>query len=120
MRSVVRSVLAGGILAALLATACTAFVSAQLKGLDDYPSDGAVGDLENACALLATRQDANACNDCITQSCSNELAYACNGGKDKKRWFSKMQECAQNPFEGRGALSWRCYLVGKYHHRSPI
>jgi hypothetical protein len=95
---IARTSVAIAVVACAFATACTAYVAGQLKGLDDYPADGAVGNTASACSLIENK-DANACNDCITQSCADDVTYACNGGS-YKTWFYTMRQCAQNPAAG--------------------
>jgi hypothetical protein len=104
---IARTGVAIAVVACAFATACTAYVAGQLKGLDDYPADGAVGNTASACSLIKD-EDANACNDCITQSCADDVAYACNGGS-YKTWFYQMRDCAESPALGtQASTNYRC------------
>jgi hypothetical protein len=103
-----RLVLATVVLAGF-GTACTAIVLGKVSDSDGYttlapgktpPSPGELDE----CSLLRSNsnqgdRDANACSDCIQTSCPTDVAFACNRDKTPKSWFSKMKDCAQDPWQ---------------------
>ena len=100
-----RVVVVGVLLAGCVASACTAIVGAKLSDTSDYGTAD-TPTAPGACALIQ-EGDANTCSTCIQTKCSDEVAYACNGGIQEKQWFSELQNCAQNP-EVTSSLEWGC------------
>jgi hypothetical protein len=97
---------------ALLGTACTAIVAAELKKYDDFTVSDPVP--PDPCAL--TDPDAgNECSACIAKNCEANIAYACpSDGEKAKPWFKSMQDCAQNPYEGYTGNSYEGYACRIY------
>lgn len=94
---------------ASLASACTAIVLGKVGETSDYKTipTGGSASAADPCSLLTSSRsgselDANVCSDCIQTNCKPDIDYACNGGKQEKKWFSEMQSCAQDPFISPG------------------
>jgi hypothetical protein len=97
---------------ALLASACTAIVAGELNKYDGYRVSDSLSPHGNDDPCALTDPDAsNACSTCIAQSCAADIAYACPAdGGTPKPWFSGLQKCAQNPYQGYddGYLRYSC------------
>jgi hypothetical protein len=92
----------GAALLALVTTACTAIVAAELNKYDGYKVSDSLNPADDTDKCALTDPDAsNSCSTCIAQNCAANVAFACpaDGGAAKK-WFEQMQSCAQNPVEG--------------------
>lgn len=128
-----RAIFAVAVCALTAGTACTAIVIGEIGDKKDYTADASVtstsggpngddgGPEGTVCSLVPDDFDPNktlpenACSTCIERSCSAEVSYACNGGKDSKDWFNNLRGCAKRPYDGFGPPeagvandSWGC------------
>ena len=111
-------------------TACTALVLGQVSDTDGYTTlaPGVTPDQPGAldkCSLLksdtsSADRDANACSDCIQNSCPTDVAFACNRDKSPKTWFSKMKDCAQGPWQGSRPPSEPSGFYGCRSYEKPV